>query len=58
MLRSMVIGLAIASLLQFGAENFAPANTVSLAAQRIDWVTLQAQAVDHLVCQGYRVLSR
>jgi len=58
MLRSMILGLAIASLLQVGARTFAPAQTLSLAAQRIDWVTMQAEAVDRLVCQGYKLLTR
>jgi len=56
MLRSMIIGLAIASLLQFGANWAAPA--LSLTAPRVDWVTLQARAVDRLACEGYRFLTR
>lgn len=58
MLRSMIIGLAIASLLQFGARTFAPPHAMALAAQRIDWVTMQAEAVDRLICRGYKLLTR
>lgn len=58
MLRSVIIGLAIAALLQFGGYSFAPTTGVSLAAQRIDWVTAQTTALTHLLCEGYTLLTR
>lgn len=58
MLRSMIIGLVIASLLQFGVRFFVPAGAISLASQRIDWMTMQADAVDRLICRGYTLLTR
>ena len=57
MLRSMIIGLAIASLLQIGAQSIAPAQAMALSARRIDWASMQSAAVDRLLCQGYRLLS-
>lgn len=54
MLRSMMIGLVIASLLQFGAKSFAPAPAMAPSAR----TAMQAQAIDRLVCQGYALLSR
>lgn len=57
MLRSMILGFAIAILLQFGAQSFAPAPITALSARQIDWASMQAAAVDRLVCQGYRLLS-
>lgn len=52
MLRSMIIGLAIAAMLQFGTR-IAASSDVSLAAQRIDWVQLQTKALARIVCDGY-----
>jgi hypothetical protein len=58
MLRSMIIGLAIAALLQFGGYSFVPPTGVALTAQRIDWVTAQTNALTHLLCDGYTLLTR
>ena len=58
MLRSMIIGLAIAALLQFGGYSFAPLAGVSLTAQPIDWVAAQTTALTHLLCDGYTLLTR
>ena len=58
MLRSMIIGLAIAALLQVGGQIFALPADVSLTAQRIDWVTAQPNALTHLLCRGYAQVTR
>jgi hypothetical protein len=58
MLRSMIIGLAVAALLQVGVHSVAPASDVSLASSRIDWVTVQASTLARLVCDGCLVLVR
>ena len=58
MLRSMIIGLAIAAVLQVGVHCLSPAERVSLAAKRIDWVTVQTNALAHLICNGYTSLTR
>lgn len=58
MRRSMIIGLAIAALLQLGSHSAAPAGGVSLASHRIDWVVMQANAVARVVCDGYTFLAR
>ena len=52
MLRSMIIGLVIAALLQVGGHVFSPASPVSLAAHRIDWVKVQTDALARLLCSG------
>ena len=49
MLRSMIIGLAIAALLQLGAHCFAPLSGMALEAKHIDWVKVQTDALAHLV---------
>ncbi len=58
MLRSMIIGLAIAALLQVGGHRFAPPAGVSLTAQRIDWVAVQTNALTHLLRNGTLLLMR
>lgn len=58
MRRSMIIGLAIAALLQLGTHSVAPAANVSLASQRIDWVVMQANTLTRIVCGGYTFLAR
>ncbi len=57
MLRSMIIGLAIAALLQVGARTLAPTDSVSLARQ-IDWVQVQSKALSRLACDGFTLLTR
>lgn len=52
MLRSMIIGLAIAALLQIGGNAFSPPSTVSVGEQRIDWVKVQTDALARLLCNG------
>jgi hypothetical protein len=54
----MIIGLAIASLLQIGARTVSPVNGVDLATHSIDWVKVQSDALERLVCLGYTVFSR
>ena len=58
MLRSMIIGLAIAAILQIGGYCIAPANSLALAAQRIDWVQVQTNALAHLIDKGFTSLTR
>ena len=58
MLRSMIIGLAIAALLQCGARSVASAHGVELAARKIDWVQIQSEALKHLLADGYTLLTR
>jgi hypothetical protein len=57
MLRSMIIGLAVAALLQLGARTVAATNGVALA-QQIDWVEIQSNALAHLICDGHTFLTR
>jgi|GEM_PF-1328468 len=58
MLRSMIIGLAIAALLQVGDKIFSPAEEVLLAAHRIDWVMVQTEALGRLINLGYTLIAR
>jgi len=58
MLRSMMIGLAVAALLQLAGHALTPVNNISLTAQRIDWVTAQAKGVAKLFSNGYALLPR
>jgi hypothetical protein len=58
MLRPVIIGLAIAAVLQLGAQEFAPVASVSLGSQRVDWVAVQASALAHFVCDGHTLLAR
>lgn len=58
MLRSMMIGLAIASLLQIGAGVFSPVDGMELAAQRIDWVQMQTDALSHIIANGFTLMLR
>ncbi len=57
MLRSMIIGLAIAALLQVGARTVASTNGVALAKQ-IDWVQVQSDALRHLIYNGCIFFTR
>lgn len=57
MLRSMIIGLAIAAMLQFGTR-LVVANDVTLASQHIDWVQLQTKALASIVCQASTLIMR
>jgi hypothetical protein len=54
----MIIGLAVAALLQVGCHGFAPAEGVSLAAKRIDWVQVQTNALARLIGTGYTSMTR
>jgi hypothetical protein len=58
MLRSMIIGLAIAALLLVGGHSFSSGDGVSLTAKRIDWVQVQTDALSRLVSSGYTSLIR
>ena len=57
MLRSMIIGLAIAALLQVGARTVASTD-MTLAAKRIDWVEVQTNALAHMLCNGITLRTR
>ncbi len=57
MLRSMIIGLAIAALLQVGARTVASTD-MTLAAKRIDWVQVQTNALAHMLCNGITLGTR
>lgn len=57
MLRSMIIGLAIAALLQVGTRTVTPPNGVALAKQ-IDWVQVQSNALAHLIYGGCTSFTR
>ena len=57
MLRSMIIGLAIAAFLLVGDHSFSPADGVTLAAQRIDWVQVQTNALTRLIGNGFTLLT-
>jgi hypothetical protein len=58
MLRSMIIGLAVAALLQAGVHTAAPAVNVSVASQKIDWVAVQARTLARLVCDSHALPVR
>jgi hypothetical protein len=58
MLRSMIIGLAIAALLQCGARTVASTHGIELAARQIDWVQIQSQALTHLITDARTLLTR
>lgn len=58
MLRSMIIGLAIAAVLQIGCQSLSPVEGVTLAAKRIDWVQVQTDALARLVGTGFTSLTR
>lgn len=51
MLRSMIIGLAVAAILQFGTRTIVGAD-LTLAAKRIDWVQIQTDALARMLCNG------
>lgn len=58
MLRSMIIGIAIAAMLQVGTRTIAPDQHLTFAAQRIDWVQVQTNALGRILCDGYTWLTR
>lgn len=58
MLRSVIIGLAVATLLHVGSQAVVPASGVAMTAQRIDWAKAQATAMARLVHDGYTLLVR
>ena len=58
MLRSMIIGLAIAAILQIGGHNLTAADGLSLAAKRIDWVKVQTNALARLIDNGFTSQTR
>ena len=57
MLRSMIIGLAIAAVLQLATQIVANAD-VTLAAKRIDWVQVQTDALTRMLCNGIPLRTR
>lgn len=57
MLRSMIIGLAIAAVLQLATQIVANAD-VTLAAKRIDWVQVQTDALTRMLCSGIPLRTR
>ncbi len=58
MLRSMIIGLAVAALLQCGARTVVSFHGIELAARQIDWVQIQVKALTHLVSDGHTLMVR
>ena len=58
MLRSMIIGLAIAAVLQIGVHSLAASDGLSLAAKRIDWVQVQTNALARLIGTGFTSQTR
>lgn len=58
MLRSIVIGFAIAALLQLGVHSAASTADVSLAAFRTASLECQAAALGHWLAQGLHVVTR
>ena len=58
MLRSMLIGLAVAALLQVGVHSVAPSAELSMASHRIDWVSVQANTLSRLICGSLTTLTR
>jgi hypothetical protein len=52
----MMIGLAVAALLQIGAKSFSPIQGVVLAARQIDWVEVQTKALTRLFRDGPTLL--
>ncbi len=57
MLRSMIIGMAVAALLEVGAHRVASVKDISLTRQ-IDWIQVQSEALTGLVRDGYVFLTR
>jgi hypothetical protein len=53
----MIIGLTIAAFLLVGDHSFSPADGVTLAAQRIDWVQVQTNALTRLIGNGFTLLT-
>jgi hypothetical protein len=58
MLRSMMIGLAIAGLLHVASGYFAPAEGLAVASKRIDWVAVQADSLAAVLCKATTLLAR
>lgn len=58
MLRSMLVGLAIAALLQLGTHVSAPVSGPSFTSSNVSWVAVQASAIDRLVSLGGAFLTR
>jgi hypothetical protein len=58
MLRSMLVGLAIAALLQVGSHFSAPVSAPSFSSTHVNWVAVQASAIDRLVSFGGAFLTR
>lgn len=58
MLRSMIIGLAIAGLLHVASGFVTPAAGIAQASQRIDWVTVQVESLSAVLCKGYTLLTQ
>ena len=58
MLRSMIIGLAIAAVLQIGVHSLAASAGLSVAAKRIDWVQVQTNALARLIGTGFTSQTR
>jgi hypothetical protein len=57
MLRSMIVGLAIAAMLQF-ATRTTVSSDVTLAAQQIDWVQIQTKALTTLLGESCALFTR
>jgi hypothetical protein len=60
MLRSIIIGFAVAALLQVGVRTASPAPDLAAVAQNLNWAQLQCDgaAFVRLVVDGYATLTR
>jgi hypothetical protein len=60
MLRSIIIGFAIAAILQLGVRTASPAPDLAVAAQSLNWTQLQCDgaALVRLFADGYNSLTR
>ena len=60
MLRSIIIGFAIAALLQVGVRSGSPAPDLAAVAQHLTWAQVQSDSAAflRLVVEGCRTLTR
>ena len=60
MLRSIIIGFAVAALLQVGVRTASPAPDLAVVAQNLNWTQLQCDGAVfvRLIADGYATLMR
>ncbi|GAA0527706.1 hypothetical protein FHS83_002217 [Rhizomicrobium palustre] len=56
MIRSMLLGLSVAALLQLGAS-FCASEALIFPDHPVDWVQLQSDAMDRLVEAGFTLIQ-